>query len=174
MLSVLSRTGFGTGSKAHLRSRRVRQGCAGGTGCSDASRCLEATLRIQGQPLASPSARAVGPRQSLLGSLPTLPPSPPTPKGGRSQFGRAKCIVLRPGLGISTGTPPPSLMTSRYCLPFPVPLTAGKHANPQFTALIITRNFSEPRRSHDPHPTQPLRGRILPVLFPAPGKPLVL
>jgi len=69
---------------------------------------------------------------------------------------------------------PPSLMTSRYCLPFPVPLTAGKHAKPRLTALIITPKFLEPRRSHVPHPTQPPRGRILPAPFPAPGKPSVL
>lgn len=69
---------------------------------------------------------------------------------------------------------PPSLMTSLYCLPFPVPLTAGKHANPQFTALIITHKFSELRHSYIPHPTQRLWGDILPVLFPAPGKPSVL
>ena len=156
MLSGLNRTGFGTGNKAHLWSKRVRQGYAGGTRNTNTNTNLEAALGVEGQPFASPEQEPSGQGRAFQVRFPPLPP-PPTPKGACSPFGRAKHIVLQPGLGISTGTPPPSLMTSRYCLPFPVPLTAGKHANPQLTALIITHKFSQPRPpSHTatvgPHP----------------------
>lgn len=135
LISGLNRMGFGTGKGA---SPPEQEGEAG-------TRWGHEIRRHQPEAGSGSGWRdspglTLSPRQSLLGSLPL--PSPPTPRTTRSQFGRATHIVLRPGLGISTGTPPPSLMTSRYCLPFPVPLTAGKHANPQLTALIITREFA--------------------------------
>lgn len=59
--------------------------------------------RLKGSLLSHPQQEPSGQGRAFQVRFPPLP-SPPTPKGVRSHFGRAKHIVLRPG--ISTGTPP--------------------------------------------------------------------